>query len=186
MKLVVAEYDAAASIFLTHEQNVNFNLTPVLAAVTLPPLLPTPRPYLHRCCAERAHEGTHIRVADRTTVLSAAPARTARPVSIDRPPFLGMDFCAALQRGPSASQYSSIPSVSVVRCIPLRTWHLLIPLGWQRTKVLLNEDPLTPATTAQVELRCGAVWRWRCGAVCDGPTAEDGDGARHSPVPKAS
>ena len=51
VKLVVAEYDAAASIFLTHEQNVNFNLTPVLAAVTLPPLLPTPRPYLHRCCA---------------------------------------------------------------------------------------------------------------------------------------
>ncbi len=96
MKLVVAEYDAAASIFLTHEQNVNFNLTPVLAAVTLPPLLPTLRPYLHRCCAGRAHEGTHSRVADRTTALSAAPARLpSRSIFF---PFLGMDFCAALQR----------------------------------------------------------------------------------------
>ena len=60
VKLVVAEYDAAASIFLTHEQNVNFNLTPVLAAVPTLPYLRTPRPYLHRCCAGRAHEGRTV------------------------------------------------------------------------------------------------------------------------------
>ncbi len=100
MKLVVAEYDAAASIFLTHEQNVNFNLTPVLAAVILPYF----QPHARTCTAAalgRAHEGTHSRVANRITALSAAPARPpSRSIFF---PFLGMDFCAALQRGPSAS-----------------------------------------------------------------------------------